>query len=289
LQEDRLSKQNLKSDMQYAYTEATLLAQPGKWVLILGASSGFGAATAREFARAGYHVAGVHLDRRATMPAVEELIQEISALGVETRFFNINAADAEKRHAMLAELSGVLAKRNEMGQLRALVHSLAFGALRPFIGEAVDTITPQHMDMTLEVMANSLVYWTQDIVNRELMGEGGRIFAMTSAGGHRAWPSYGAVSAAKAVLEAHIRQLALELAPFGITANAIQAGVTDTPALRKIPGNQRMMRHATQSNPHGRLTLPEDVAQAIVALSVPGTAWITGNVIRVDGGEDIIG
>lgn len=263
--------------------------QTGQWVLVLGASSGFGAATALEFARAGYHIAGVHLDRRATMPAVEALIAEVTALGVEARFFNINAADAEKRKATLNELAGVMSARGEMGNLRVLVHSLAFGALRPFIGDAVDTITPQQMDMTLDVMANSLVYWTQDIINCELMGEGGRIFAMTSAGGRRVWPNYGAVSAAKAALESHIRQLALELAPLGVTANAIQAGVTDTPALRKIPGSQRMIRHAVQLNPHGRLTMPEDVAQAIVSLSVPGTAWMTGNVIRVDGGEDIIG
>ena len=113
---------------------------------------------------------------------------------------------------------------------------------------------------------------------------------MTSAGGHRAWPSYGAVSAAKAALEAHIRQLAVELATTQIAVNAIQAGVTDTPALRKIPGNDATDRtRARRTNPSGRLTTPEDVAAAIVALSGAGTGWMTGNVIRVDGGEDIVG
>ena len=112
---------------------------------------------------------------------------------------------------------------------------------------------------------------------------------MTSAGGHRAWPAYGAVSAAKAALEAHIRQLAVELATRRIAVNAIQAGVTDTPALRKIPGNDALIAHAQAMNPSGRLTTPEDVASAIVALSGAGTGWMTGNVIRVDGGEDIVG
>lgn len=261
----------------------------GDWVLILGASSGFGAAIAREFAREGYHVAGVHLDRRATMPNVEALIDEIRGYGRETLFFNINAADPEKRRAVIHELSGVMRVRLECGRLRVLVHSLAFGALRPFIGEAIDTITQSQMDMTLDVMANSLVYWTQDLLQAEVLAEGSRVYALTSSGGHRVWPEYGAVSAAKAALESHIRQLALELAPLQITANAIQAGVTDTPALRKIPGHHRMIRHAQQQNPHGRLTLPVDVARAIVALSTPGTYWMTGNVICVDGGEDIIG
>jgi NAD(P)-dependent dehydrogenase (short-subunit alcohol dehydrogenase family) len=143
--------------------------------------------------------------------------------------------------------------------------------------------------MTLDVMANTLVYWVQELVRRELMGEGGRVFSMTSTGDTHAWPTYGAVSAAKAALEAHTRQLALELAPFGITVNAIRAGVTDTPALRKIPGHERMVEAARARNPHRRLTTPEDVAQALIALARPETRWVTGNVIGVDGGEEISG
>jgi enoyl-[acyl-carrier-protein] reductase (NADH) len=122
-----------------------------------------------------------------------------------------------------------------------------------------------------------------------MMGEGGRIFAMTSSGSTRVIPSYGPVSAAKAALESHIRQLAYELAPLGITANALRGGVTDTPALRKIPGNDRLIDAAKARNPAGRLTTPEDVAAALVALAVPETRWVTGNVINVDGGEEITG
>ena len=111
---------------------------------------------------------------------------------------------------------------------------------------------------------------------------------MTSSGGARVWRAYGAVSAAKAALESHIRQLAMELAPLGIAANAIRAGVTDTPALRKIPGSESIKQAALQGNPSGRLTTPQDVASALVALSRPETYWLTGNVIGVDGGEDIV-
>ena len=121
------------------------------------------------------------------------------------------------------------------------------------------------------------------------MREGGKVFAMTSSGGQRVWRTYGAVSAAKASLESHVRQLALELAPQGITVNAIRAGVTDTPALRKIPGHEEMIEIAKARNPFGRLTTPADVAAAVVVLSQPGTHWMTGNVIGVDGGEDIVG
>lgn len=266
-----------------------MAAATGQWVLILGASSGFGGAMAREFAQKGYHIAGVHLDRRATLPDAESVMADIRACGVEARFFNVNAADADKRAAVIAVLRGLLEERGELGQLRVLIHSLAFGALRPFTAvEGGAEIQPSHFAMTYEVMADSLVFWTQALLSNGLMGSGGRIYAMTSSGGHRVWAAYGAISAAKAALEAHVRQLAVELAPRAITVNAIQAGATDTPAVRRVPTHDELLTHALQINPHGRITTPIDVARAVVALSVPETAWITGNVIRVDGGEDIV-
>lgn len=96
------------------------------------------------------------------------------------------------------------------------------------------------MEMPLDVMGNSLVYWVQELLQRKMMGSGGRIYAMTSAGDHSVIPNYGAVSAVKAVLQSHIRQLAFELMPQGITANAIQAGVTVTPGSSKIPGIEKL-------------------------------------------------
>ena len=81
----------------------------------------------------------------------------------------------------------------------------------------------------------------------------------------------------------------MELAPYGATANCIRAGVTDTPALRKIPGNEQMMEYAKLRNPYHRLTTPADVAQAIAILANSGADWVTGNVIGTDGGEDIVG
>jgi enoyl-[acyl-carrier protein] reductase III len=136
-------------------------------------------------------------------------------------------------------------------------------------------------------MANSLIYWAQDLAANNLLRRGSRIFAMTSSGSTRVIRSYGAVSAAKAALESHIRQLAYELAPLGVTANAIRAGVTDTPALRRIPEGPAMLERVKESNPGGRSTTPEDVATTIAILSDERLEWMTGNVIGVDGGEEI--
>lgn len=262
-----------------------LLALDG-WALVLGASSGFGERVALTLAEQGMNIAGVHLDRRAGLKHVAEIKETIEGLGRKALFVNTNAADEAKRQKTLDELKEAMGA----GKVTVLLHSLAFGTLLPYWDdEGGPMISKKNMDMTLDVMAHSLLYWTQDLLARDMMGEGGRIFAMTSAGSTSVWKGYGAVSAAKCALESHCRQLAVELAPKKITANAICAGVTDTPALRKIPGNEEMIESATKRNPYGRLTTPEDVADAIVALSTPAARWITGNTIYVDGGEIIGG
>lgn len=250
-----------------------------KWALILGASSGFGEGAVRGLAKAGYDIAGVHLDRKAGLEHVAEINKYVHGLGRKAQYFNINAADEEKRNEVLAELA------KQKLNVAVLLHSLAFGTLKPYVAE--DAVTKANIDMTLDVMAHTLVYWTQGLVKHGLMGQGGRVFAMTSSGSTRVFATYGAVSAAKAALESHVRQLAFELAPRGITVNALRGGVTDTPALRKIPGNEVLVEIATKRNPHHRLTTPGDLAGAIVALCHPGADWITGNVINVDGGEEI--
>jgi enoyl-[acyl-carrier protein] reductase III len=258
----------------------------GRWAIVLGASSGFGEAASIKFAEHGLNIFGVHLDRKGTLPHVAEITEKIRSLGSKAVFFNINAADRDKRKEALDEIE----KHSEGFGVHCLLHSLAFGALKPFIGkEDKDRLSQEQMEMTLDVMAHSLVYWTQALYQRNLIKTGARIFAMTSSGSTRVWPSYGAVSAAKASLESHCRQLALELAKTGITVNAVRAGVTDTPALRKIPGNEKMVEIATERNPSGRLTTPNDVADFMALLLHDEARWLTGNVLGVDGGEDIVG
>ena len=260
-----------------------------RWALILGASSGMGAATALELARNGMHIFGVHLDLRSTLPNAQRVIAEIQDLGREAVFFNMNAADAKKRAQILETMAERLRTEKPPATVRVMLHSLAFGTLRPYVpAEPKQAVSQAQMEMTLDVMAHSLVYWVQEMVYRGIMGAGSRVYAMTSSGSTRVWPEYGPVGCAKAALEYHVRHLAVELASRGIAVNAIRAGITDTPALRKIPGALERRAIPGQRNPSGRTTTTDDVARVIATLSDERTAWMTGNIIGVDGGEEII-
>jgi enoyl-[acyl-carrier protein] reductase III len=261
-----------------------------RWALILGASSGFGAAAARAFARARYGIVGVHLDLRATRAAAEAVRDQIAQMGVPVAFHNVNAADEDRRHEVIADTQRRFDERRAAGTepfIAAFLHSLAFGTTLSYISTDPDEreVSQKQLEMTADVMAHSMVYWVRDIFHAGLLANGSRLFAMTSEGAQRVVPTYGPVSAAKAALESHCRQLALELMPHGITVNAIRAGVTDTPALRRIPGHQGLVDAATARNPAGRMTTPEDVGEALVALASPRLHWMTGNTIGIDGGE----
>jgi len=140
---------------------------------------------------------------------------------------------------------------------------------------------------TIHAMGHNIVEWVQDMLARKLFASDARVISITSEGNSIAWRGYAAVAAAKAVLESVSRAMAVEFAPYGIRSNVIQAGVTDTAALRAIPGNRKIKSMAFLRNPLGRLTTPEDVANVIFLLCTDEAAWINGALIRVDGGEAI--
>src|SRR5260221_925639 len=207
-----------------------------RWALILGGSSGMGEATARALAAAGYNICGIHLDFRAALQHVEELKADLAAEGRDVLYINMNAADDEKRANALAELGSRFEAARAAGRdpyVRVVMHSLAFGSLLPFItDDPKGAVDRKKMEMTQDVMANSLVYWVQDLYRGGVPGNGSEIYAMTSQGSTRVVPSYGVVSRAEAPLELHIHQPAMELGRLrtGVTANAIRAPRTTKPA-----------------------------------------------------------
>jgi enoyl-[acyl-carrier protein] reductase III len=254
------------------------------WALILGGSAGLGLASAKKLALHGCNIIIVHRNSKLDTAAIEQEFAQIKATGVELLSFNKDAMSAEKRADMI---EAIQEKLGEAGKIRMLIHSIAKGNLKPMIADEKPVLQNDDFHLTLESMAISLYDWTKLLFEKKLFAADARIISFTSEGNKKAFKSYAAVSAAKAALEAITRNIALEFAPFGIKANCIQAGVTDTEAFRMIPGHEELKKEILNRNPFKRITTPEDVANVVYLLAKDEAAWINGSIIIADGGEHI--
>jgi NAD(P)-dependent dehydrogenase (short-subunit alcohol dehydrogenase family) len=259
-----------------------------QWALILGGSSGFGLASAKKLSALGMSVCVVHRDRKGAMQRIDQQFDDIRRHGRPFISLNEDALSVEGQEKILALLADTL---QDTGSIRVVLHSIALGNLKPVAPpagqETAALIEDEDMARTVYSMGTSFLTWTQQLFQRRLFAPDARVLGLTSEGNTLAWRGYAAVSAAKVALEAVSRSIAVEFAPYGIRSNVIQAGVTDTPALRAIPGNEQMKATAILRNPFKRLTTPEDVAQVVALLAMDEAAWINGAIIRVDGGEHI--
>lgn len=254
------------------------------WVLILGGSSGLGLATAKKLAKHGMNICIIHRNSRAQEEEINSEFDKIKAEGIAFKSYNVDAFKAEKREQIISELKEVFGPE---GKIRTLVHSVAKGNLKPMVDAEKPILKNDDFNLTINAMAISLYDWTQAVFEAKLFASDSRIISFTSEGNTKAWKNYAAVSAAKVTLEAITRNIALEFAPFGIRANCIQAGVTNTASLRMIPGSDKIKDHSLRRNPFKRLTQPEDVANAVYLLCKDEASWVNGCVIPVDGGEHI--
>ena len=254
------------------------------WAIILGGSSGLGLATAKKLAKHGMNICIIHRNSRMQETEIEKEFNGIKKEGVTFKSFNVDAFKAEKRDEVILELKDILGFE---GKIRTLVHSVAKGNLKPMVDNEKPMLKTDDFNLTINAMAISLYDWTKALFEAQLFAEDARILSFTSEGNTKAWKNYAAVSAAKVTLEAITRNIALEFAPFGIRANCIQAGVTDTASLRMIPGSEKIKEHSLLRNPFKRLTLPEDVANVVYLLSKDEAAWINGTILKVDGGESL--
>ncbi|MGB5321419.1 SDR family oxidoreductase [Lutimonas sp.] len=254
------------------------------WALVLGGSRGLGLASAKKLAKHGMNICIVHRDRKSDIPEIEKHFSEIRQSKVDLISFNRDLLRPEHKREVLNELKIILG--NE-GKVKCLLHSVAKGNLKPMTEGESSSLTVLDFEITIQAMALSLYDWFKSLFEEQFLAEDSRIISFTSEGGRRPLKNYAAVSAAKASLEAITRNIALEFAPFGVRANCIQAGVTDTQSLRMIPGSDQIKKHAIRRNPFGRLTQEEDVANAVYLLCKKEASWINGSIIPVDGGEHL--
>jgi enoyl-[acyl-carrier protein] reductase III len=249
-----------------------------KTALILGGSSGLGLATAHKLAVTGYNIIIVHRDRKSNIPDFEAEIKKMKSAGVSVQTFNKDALKEGTQQDILGYI--------ENNSISVLVHSIAKGSLKE-MSNTDDSLSKSDLDITIHAMATSWWQWTLLLLKESKFQKSARNIAFTSEGNTKVWPGYGAVSAAKATLESLMRQMAVELAPHGIISNCIQAGTTETASFKMIPGSEKLAEMARKRNPLGRLTTPEDVANAVWLLCQDEANWINGIVLKVDGGESL--
>lgn len=255
-----------------------------EWALILGGSSGLGLATAKKLAKHGMNICVIHRNSRTEMTAIEKDFEEVKKHQIKFLSYNIDALNTEKRTSIVDELKQEIGTQ---GTIKTLNHSIAKGNLKPMFSKENDFLQNDDFQITINAMAVSLYDWFQAIFQQKLFAEDARIISFTSEGNVKPWENYAAVSAAKVTLEAITRNIALEFAKFGIKANCIQAGVTNTESLNRIPNSDIIKNHTLMRNPFERLTTPEDVANVVYLMCKDESKWINGTIIKVDGGESL--
>ncbi len=258
----------------------------GQWAVILGGSSGFGFAAIEKLTAHGMNVALLYRETHAVEKQLKlQLSKIVEERNVRIVPLNINALTDDGRASFIEEIYNEDVPKKSV---KLLLHSIARGNLKPLAvdeGNQGETLSAEDLQLTTYAMSNSLLDWARLLVAENLFCDEGRIIGLTSEGAHKYWDSYAAVSVAKASLESLATYMAVEFARFGLRTNIIQAGVTETPSFKMIPGSKQLAAFTSARNPLGRITKPQDVANVVYLLCLPEALWVNGALIHVDGGE----
>ncbi|MCZ6907342.1 MAG: SDR family oxidoreductase [Deltaproteobacteria bacterium] len=250
----------------------TGLLLEGFVALVSGGSRGIGKAISLRFAKAKSHLFINFYQNRS---AAEKTAEEASSLGATVHLLQADLKDAAQIRGIFKEINRVC------GSLDVLVHSAASGVLRSIL-----EVTGKHWDWVMNTNARSLLLCAREAAS--MMREGGRIISLTSIGSGRVVPQYGSVGVSKAALESLTRYLAAELAPRGITVNAVSAGAVASEVWDLLPDGQEILDKIRKNTPAGRLLTPEEIAEIVFFLVSPDARMIQGQVIVVDGGYSLL-
>ncbi len=244
----------------------------------------FGVANKRSIAWAiaqAWHKAGARLAFTYQGERLKENVEELAGtFGPETLILPCDVTRDEDIAAVFKTAT------EKLGKLHLLLHSVAFAPKDALEGEFVNT-SREAFRMAHDVSAYSLVALARAAA--PLMTDGGSIVAMTYYGSEKVVPHYNVMGVAKAALEASTRYLAYDLGPKKIRVNCISAGPVNTLAARGISGFTEMLKHYEAQSPLKRNVLPEELGATGVFLASDGAAAITGQVIYVDCGYQIMG
>jgi enoyl-[acyl-carrier protein] reductase I len=244
----------------------------------------FGVANKRSIAWAiaqAWHKAGAKLAFTYQGERLKENVEELAGVfGADTLLMPCDVTKDDE----IARVFGDV--QQKFGKLHLLLHSVAFAPKDALEGEFVNT-SREAFRVAHDVSAYSLVALARQAA--PLMSDGGSIVAMTYYGAEKVVPHYNVMGVAKASLEASTRYLAYDLGPKKIRVNCISAGPMNTLAARGISGFTEMLKHYEAHAPLKRNVLPEELGATGTFLASDGAAAITGQVIYVDSGYQIMG
>jgi enoyl-[acyl-carrier protein] reductase III len=241
----------------------------GRRALVTGGGRGIGAATAVALAEEGADVAISYLRREE--PA-RETAERVEAAGARAVLVKGHLGEADAPARVVDEAA------EGLGGLDLLVSNAASGVARP----AMD-VSAKHWDWTLDINARAFLLLAQRAAPLLEQREGAMV-AISSLGSFRTLENYVLVGTSKAALEALVRYLGVELAPRGITVNAVSGGVVETDALDHFPNREEMVAMSRERTPAGRMLQPDDLTAAILFLLSPQARMIVGQTLIVDGG-----
>ena len=244
----------------------------------------FGVANKRSIAWAiaqAWHKAGARLAFTYQGERLKENVEELAGtFGADTLLMPCDVTRDE-------EIAGVFKTvGDKFGKLHLLLHSVAFAPREALEGNFLDTSREAYR-VAHDISAYSLVALARGAA--PLMTEGGSIVAMSYYGAEKVVPHYNVMGVAKASLEASTRYLAYDLGPRKIRVNCISAGPMNTLAARGISGFSEMLKHYEAKSPLKRNVLPDELGATGAFLASDGAAAITGQVLYVDGGYQIMG
>lgn len=243
--------------------------------VITGASRGIGRLLAERLGSEGTHVV---INYKANADLAEESLAAVRAAGGDGITVQADIEQAEGIDELFANVDEIY------DHVDLFVANAAAAAFKP-----VKELKLHHLDRTYAMNVRSFVLGAQRAAER--MKTGGRILYMSSYGSIRAFPTYAALGAAKAMGEQYVRYMAAEYGPRGITVNAVNGGLIDTDSLdffyNKVPG-MAPMESVIEKLPLRRPAQPDDMSNAAHFLLSDQAGYITGHVLNVDGGLTVI-